>query len=375
MDQQEEFLDIDHATPHDGVIPRDPVPGDFIAGEESGVEYEVLEPSGQHDQYHDEIDLSQVGLYFDTSACTNYGCGRSCSNQCQRHLIKGNLSAEEIALLTKYKFIVDGKFKMLSPQFNAIKSGTKYMVGNYLYKPWDSARHDGMIPYSMLPFPERQREPVYNDKNYYNPEVITAYMEEAAAVFKQIFDVLYEIVPTSTDGLMFHMKQAPLCINTGCCKPWNGAGVIPACSLTRGHCTCAYGFKEGEYIKDMDSYHPNPKKLAWNYNVSYAIKGVVYVRRLKNQPKPVQKYKYTWKNKMQLGQRSADVTALQDFLKLDGCYPLSAESTGYYGNVTAGAVLKFQLKYKIGNPILQKAEHGHFVGNLTLPVLNKLANE
>lgn len=375
MEQKDELDLLTQGVPTNGVIPRAPVPGDSIAGEESVVKYEVNEPSGQHDPYLPSIDVSQACLYYDTSACTNYGCCHSVGMQCQRHFVKGNLNAAEIETLKKYGFIVGSEFQFLNPQFNAIKSGTQYGVGNYLYKPWDSARHDGMIPYNALPFPERQRQPVPTAAQYYDKNVITPIMEEMAAAFHSIFEVRYEIVPSSSMALVPHLKQAPICINTGCCKPWNTQEVIPACELTRGHCTAAYGYKEGEFVKDLDSYHPNQKRLAWDYNISYSIKGVVYVRRLVNAPVPPPVLRYTWTKKMQLGQRSVDVKMMQDFLKKDGCFPLAVESTGYYGNVTAGAVLKFQLKHKIGNPILQQAEYGHFVGNLTLPVLNKLANQ
>ncbi len=44
-------------------------------------------------------------------------------------------------------------------------------------------------------------------------------------------------------------------------------------------------------------------------------------------------------------QTNGDVTSLQSFLQDEGY--LSIDPTGYYGNVTARAVKKFQLKYKI----------------------------
>jgi peptidoglycan hydrolase-like protein with peptidoglycan-binding domain len=67
-----------------------------------------------------------------------------------------------------------------------------------------------------------------------------------------------------------------------------------------------------------------------------------------------------------------EVTALQDCLKYEGLFPADRDSTGYYGAVTASAVLAFQKKHKVAsNEELDKLQ-GRRVGEKTRAKLNEL---
>ncbi len=354
------------------VMPRDPVPGDWIAGAETGITFVVNEPDAQWNKpgYLNVVDFLQYCTYFDTDNCTGYGCCNSSTIQCRAHLIKGHISPADVAKLEAVGFIVDGVFQQLDPHYVGIMAGTKYGSGNYLYKPWDVARNIGMVPVGLIPFPEFQKTPYYGPDDYYNPALITDQVKAAAAVYREVFETQYDIVSPDFATIAHHRQQAPICLDIGCCSPWN-ADPIPACSLSSGHCVTNIGaMVSDEQIRD--SYIPNNKTLGAGYNVSYAIKGVVFVKSQQPAIITVPHFQHVWAAPMQFNQTSADIKALQDFLKVDGDFPLNVPSTGFYGNVTANAVLKFQLKYKIGDPIAQKTAAGHFVGALTLPVLNNL---
>ena len=67
-----------------------------------------------------------------------------------------------------------------------------------------------------------------------------------------------------------------------------------------------------------------------------------------------------------------DVKHLQDILKYEGLFPINIDSTGYYGSITAKAVLAFQLKYKVDSINELNALMGHIVGPKTIAMLNKL---
>lgn len=70
--------------------------------------------------------------------------------------------------------------------------------------------------------------------------------------------------------------------------------------------------------------------------------------------------------------QKVDVVALQNVLKKEGVFPSDRDSTGYYGAVTAKAVMGFQRKYAITSEaeIVQLA--GRIVGPKTLAKLNSL---
>lgn len=368
--------EILRTLPQARVIPTTPKPGDSMAeGGDSVVVYEVNEEDGQWDKPgYLPPERVQAGIYFDSDACTNYGATGSAYAQVARHLIKGNISPADVAELTKHGFIQDGKVMPLSPRYNAIKSGTRHGFGNYMYKPWDSLRNDGIVPEVLCPFPNRQYQPKFLAADYYNQAAAEGpELDAAAAVWKKIFEVRYEIIPTNLTKLFYHARQAPICINVGVCKPWNNE-VVPACGLSSGHETVLVGNEGNSATKILDSYVPNSKRLARDYTISYAIKGVVYVRSQQKAPALPPAIKHQWTKPMQYGDQSPEVKILQDFLRLNGCYPSYTSSTGFYGNVTAGAVLKFQIKYKVQDVMVLIKLGGHFVGPATLPVLNKLCS-
>ena len=380
---EENDQELINPVPQNRVIPIDPQPGMSIAGGESIVPYEINEMTGNHDAYLPPVnDDLQSAVLFDTDACTDYGCKNSLEIQMRRHLKMGHYTADEIATLTAHGFIVNGVVQKLSAHFNAILSGTKYGIGNYAYKPWDSARNDGMVPDSLCPFPRTQKTPPYRPENYYDRNVITAEAWAAAAAWKKVHETRYELIQSPTPAILtYHLKQAPLAIITGCCTPWSG-GIIPACPLTTGHCTCLYGFVFDQTWKDLDTYVPTFKQFAWPYNISYAVKGVLWPASMAPVLHPVvTPVTYHWNRAMEYGQTSTDIKNLQDFLKTQKdsagktLFPIAQKSTGYYGLVTAGAVLRFQMLYGLGTPAQLTSWGGRHVGPLTLPVLNKIANQ
>lgn len=361
--------------PQSRVIARDPVLGDWIAEQETGITYEVNESDGLWNKpgYLSPTDLVQYATYFDTDACTDYGCANSSTIQCRAHLIKGRISPSDVVRLAAAGFIKDGVFQQLDPHYNAILAGTKYGVGNFLYKPWDAARKYGMIPVGLLPFPQTQKEPYYGPSDYYNAALITDEIKAIAQVYLDVFETRYDIISPDTATIAKHRQQAPICVDIGVCSPWN-AGPVPKCSLVSGHCVVNDG-SNGTDEEIRDSYIPNNKTLGMGYNISYAIKGVTLVKSLLAATPQILPFQYQWNEPLQFNQTSPDIKALQDFLKIDGEFPTTVPSSGLYGNITAAAVLAFQLKYKIGDPIAQKVAAGHFVGSLTLPILNNLCNQ
>lgn len=56
---------------------------------------------------------------------------------------------------------------------------------------------------------------------------------------------------------------------------------------------------------------------------------------------------HTFNVNLAFGQTSDEVRALQDCLKWEGLFPSNISSSGFYGSITAKAVLDFQIKYGI----------------------------
>lgn len=86
-------------------------------------------------------------------------------------------------------------------------------------------------------------------------------------------------------------------------------------------------------------------------------------------------FKYNFVNKIKLGDTSEDVKALQTALKIDGTFTYPYV-TGYFGTITAKAVLAFQMKYNIKLSWYERyVLAGKLAGPKTLLVLNQKFNK
>lgn len=81
---------------------------------------------------------------------------------------------------------------------------------------------------------------------------------------------------------------------------------------------------------------------------------------------------YFFSKELLFGQTDPDIKALQDVLKYETFFPLNAESTGYYGAITAKGVLSFQKKYHVASDAELDMLAGKRVGSKTLTKLNSL---
>jgi len=85
---------------------------------------------------------------------------------------------------------------------------------------------------------------------------------------------------------------------------------------------------------------------------------------------PTLKPKYTFLTTLEFGQTSPAIKALQDILKYEGFFATNIASTGYYGAITAKAVLAWQISHNIAplselNPLM-----GRRCGPKTINALN-----
>lgn len=91
-------------------------------------------------------------------------------------------------------------------------------------------------------------------------------------------------------------------------------------------------------------------------------------------PKPGE-FKYNFQSKIKYGETSDSVKALQIALKIEGLFNFPYV-TGFYGSITARAVLDFQIKHNIPLSWYEKyVLAGKLVGPKTLSVLNQIFNK
>jgi peptidoglycan hydrolase-like protein with peptidoglycan-binding domain len=83
-------------------------------------------------------------------------------------------------------------------------------------------------------------------------------------------------------------------------------------------------------------------------------------------------FDYNFTKKINYGEKTSDVKALQTLLKLDGTFQADIDCTGYYGYYTQQAVKAFCSKYKVANILELVYVNGRWCGPKTLKKLNEL---
>ena len=100
-----------------------------------------------------------------------------------------------------------------------------------------------------------------------------------------------------------------------------------------------------------------------------------YLLHLANDPTLIARTKkphHKFTEMLQFGQDCMDVVALQNILRFEGFFPANIKSTGYYGAITAKAVLAWQVKHGVAGDTELNRLQGKYVGEKTIAKLNEL---
>lgn len=114
------------------------------------------------------------------------------------------------------------------------------------------------------------------------------------------------------------------------------------------------------------SYGKNGHRFLSEEFIKNRVEAIGYIFDLPEEDKP----RYTFKSVLTYGMKHADVKALQEVLKFEGCMDKSIPSTGNYLNITAQGVMKLQLKNQIASVSEITSLGGRRVGVKTLTYLN-----
>jgi hypothetical protein len=126
---------------------------------------------------------------------------------------------------------------------------------------------------------------------------------------------------------------------------------------------------------------------SWDYNWGFDGQGIItedqpirawgFLQDLKNtwrdeEGKEIPKPQYKWRRDLGFGMDNLEVSYLQRALMYEECFPIDVPATGYYGNITAKAVLLFQQKYQVASEEELVTLEGKKVGPKTRAKLNEL---
>lgn len=345
-----------------GVISPQLSPSDYIAGQETGIMYERINPSGNWTA-HLPLKETQFINSFDTSACVTFSALNLLEIQLN-YLANNKIIPDEVLLkLIEWGYMENGKFNF-SDRFTAKMSGTTPQ-GNSVQKVWDSIKHDGLVPESMWPSGGTKKWTEYYQE-------IPQEIKDFAKKILTLLDFQYEWVVTGTCGapdialLQHHLQQSPLQPTHPLCARGsdNVFKTCPAC-VTQ-HATTIYNINA--LIEDFDHYYPYLNQYELNYPFPWIMKGVVTVKK-QQVPQPAPVFNHIFAADITYGQRTVEVEWLQKGLNILG-YKIPL--TGYYGDITKAAVKDFQIKYKVANIAVLAWNGGKLVGPATRNKLNEL---
>lgn len=354
----------------DQQIPRgawaEPKPTDWVAGAESAIVYQSRVEDWS--QYLPTEERQRNNL-FDSNMCVTYSGLNTLEAQLV-YLMKNNLLPDTHVTFLKNENYLDENGR---PNFNEVycaKLNGTTINGNHLGAFWDGVRNYGVIP-------QRDWLDIATATTWESMmETIPESRLAKGRRFLEMFQINYEWVllgAVRPDILEYQSHHAPLHVVSPVCPTWN-TGFVATCEETRlAHATMVYGAVKPMspvpgHLYDFDHYSPFEKVLAWDYYIPYAIKGLIAPKELiPTIPKPI----HTFAKNIKMGERSAEVKALQEVLLYLGIfkYPVA---TGYYGVNTQNAVRSFQYQHQLASPEVLASIDGKNVGPVTRGKLNQL---
>lgn len=278
--------------------------------------------------------------WFDTASCVSFSVAHSL--EAQANYLLDSLAKPQREKLEKAGFIVSGRFD-LSPRWLASTSGTTE-DGNAYGRVLEVARTKGMVPVSDWPFPQTLRS--FREWIQTPPD-----LSEKAAVWLSVFDLKYDWLFWGGDGKTRGQKLSlvasalptcPVLVGRPWCPSCNPSKVKPGVPIedcgveSSGHATVIYGMEDDLDQLALDTYPPFLRVFDEAYWIQHAFRAVLTIKEPAVEP---EKPKVPTRN-VAYGERSENVRKAQACLAYLGF--LKVNPTGYYGDITADAVRRFQ---------------------------------
>lgn len=339
--------------------------GNYIAGQETGITYQEVNPSSDWSIYLPEKE-SQNFNGFDTSACVTFSATNCLEIQLNYMANNKLISDEVIAKMVELKYIENGKFNF-SDRFTAKLSGTT-PLGNTLQNVWDSIRKDGLVPESLWPSAGHE-----SWTSFYSE--IPQEVKDFGKNILKYFDFKYEWIVTGNCGspdldfLKYHLKQSPLQVAHPLCgrDEVGQMKVCPAGVCMTQHATTIYNISSK--IEDFDHYYPYLNQYPLNYTFPWVMKGIAVVKANSTVETPFNHVFEPSTPPIKYGQRSEEVAFLQKAYNLLG---YKVPVTGFYGEITRSITFDFQTKFQVASLWDLLFLKGKVVGPSTKRKLNQL---
>lgn len=240
-----------------GYIHREPLLGEYVAGGEKSLKYEVVNPTGIWDEYM-PIGEKQKRAKWDSMSCVSYAILSSIEAQINYFISTGAISPHLVK-----DYLVQGEINF-SDRFLSSMSETTQR-GNYFTTVAETLRKHGAVSETEYPFDTSSWENFIKKPGLWT--------QDKALKFLDIFDIGYEFVYSDFEK---HRKQAPLVLALPVCTPWDG--YVQYCGGKRsGHAVLE---KNGNN-EIFDTYVPFNKRLSPDYHIGAYLKVIIKPKSMK----------------------------------------------------------------------------------------------
>ena len=222
-------------------------PTDYVAGVNTPLGVNIINPSADWDIYRTEHELQNKG--YETSACTIFS-DLDIIETIFMYYLKNSLIPPGDVLWLKNNGYFNNGFINFSDRYSAQFAEIDPLVGTYQYKAGNAVRR-GLIPEWLFP---------YTTDNYYDQSQITAKMTALAEEFKRRFTINWFWVENPSMAL----HASPL---QGVVRYANGTGILkPEGKLN--HAIMIYKEDDDCYRID-DSYTERDKRYDKDFIFSF----------------------------------------------------------------------------------------------------------
>ena len=249
-------------------------PSDFLKGVSSPIPFKsVCSDWSKHIEFFESQKVSDG----DTDECVIFTAVDQSSFDSQMDVLMPSLPTPLIELFNTMGFMdvgLDGQVHFhSSPRYTGVLTGNG-QNGNALTDPWDAMRKYGVVPFKDLPVTSSMIIAQYFAPI---PQSLINKGQQFLAAIGGKNAIRYHWICNGQENIQAMIQalpQAPLCIGTPVCEPWDQVSP-PVCSgQNSAHSTMCYGFSGSDALI-YDHYQPAKKVLKNGYPIPFVLQGIV----------------------------------------------------------------------------------------------------
>lgn len=261
-----------------GLLPTAPRPMDYVAGSNSPLMGTKIMPDRNWLKHFSGSERQSIPGVFDTMNCTAFALATIIEMWIGYLIAAGEISASKTpdhwGFLKSTGMLSDDGKVHVSPRFIGHVAGTG-PNGNYLTTVLDAVRKYGFCSERVWPWDKNVQR---SYSTYYAKPSEDAFKE--AEVAKRLFDLAYEFFYNSPGMYMDAIKECPLYDALITCGGWQTDDPVKWCGVTyTNHCVVTGYINDEGAVKIADSYPEYIKNLALDYQIPYALKVFLTIKK------------------------------------------------------------------------------------------------